>query len=51
METFFKIIYVTVEICLGGFNLLIFVRFNKNKLPRIHKELKQALSFNTHLEK
>ena len=37
--------FATFEICVGGFNLVIFVSFNKKKLTRLDKNLKNRLYF------
>ena len=42
VETYFKNKFVTVEIYLGGSNLVIFVSFNEMKLTRLDKKLKHS---------
>ena len=41
-DLFFKNKFVTVEIYLGGSNLVIFVSFNEKKLTRLDKKLKHS---------
>ena len=43
--TFSKNKFVTVEIYLGSFNLVIFVSFNEKKLTRFDKKLKHSFYF------
>ena len=42
VETYFKNKFDTVEIYLGGSNLVIFVSFNEKKLTRLDKTLKHS---------
>ena len=42
VETYFKNKFDTVEIYLGGSNLVIFVSFNEKKLTRLDKKLKHS---------
>ena len=39
-DSFLKNNFFTIEICVGGFNLVIFMSFNKKKLTRLDKKLK-----------
>ena len=52
IETFFINTFVTIEIYLGGFNLVIFMSFNEKKFKHLDKKLNQCLFlFNSHLKK
>ena len=42
VETYFKNKFVTVEIYLGGSNLVKFVSFNEKQLTRLDKKLKHS---------
>ena len=44
-DSFLKNKFATFEICLVGFNLVIFVSFNKKKLTRLDKNVKHRLYF------